>query len=124
MKCIQKMYAPIYVSRMSKVWKWNSKRGLSGQRVISLSLWLIVSSFFLSFGLAQASEETYTLFEAGQVRPLALSPNGKKLFAVNTPDNRLEVFRVKKKGLVHVGSVPVGLEPVAVAARTNGEVWW
>ncbi len=31
----------------------------------------------------------YTLFESGQVRPLALSPSGKLLFAVNTPDNRI-----------------------------------
>lgn len=87
---------------------------------VFVGIFLVV---LLSGGLVQASEETYTLFEAGQVRPLALSPNGKKLFAVNTPDNRLEVFKVKKKGLIHVGSVPVGLEPVAVAARSNGEVW-
>ncbi|MFP2906222.1 YncE family protein, partial [Pyxidicoccus sp. 3LFB2] len=65
----------------------------------------------------------YTLFESGQVRPLALSPDGKLLFAVNTPDNRLEIFRVDSSGLSHRGSVPVGLEPVAVAARTNDEVW-
>ncbi|HWU87250.1 MAG TPA: beta-propeller fold lactonase family protein [Kofleriaceae bacterium] len=65
----------------------------------------------------------YTLFESGQVRPLALSPSGKLLFAVNTPDNRLEVFAVGAGGLVHRGSVPVGLEPVAVAARSDDEVW-
>ncbi len=39
---------------------------------------------------------SFTLFESGQVRPLALSPSGKRLFAVNTPDNRLEVFRVEE----------------------------
>ena len=66
---------------------------------------------------------SYTLFESGQVRPLALSTDGKHLFAVNTPDGRLEIFRVKTNGLSHVGSVPVGLEPVAVAARNDGEVW-
>jgi DNA-binding beta-propeller fold protein YncE len=65
----------------------------------------------------------FTLFESGQVRPLALSPNGKLLFAVNTPDNRLEIFRVRKDGLTHRASVPVGLEPVAVAAQTNTEIW-
>nr|WP_309243002.1 hypothetical protein [Hyalangium versicolor] len=65
----------------------------------------------------------FTLFESGQVRPLALSPNGKFLFAVNTPDNRLEIFRVTASGLSHRASVPVGLEPVAVAARTDTEVW-
>ena len=76
----------------------------------------------LESALAQASP-SFTAFESGQVRPLALSPDGKLLFAVNTPDNRLEVFQVKSSGLVHKGSVPVGLEPVAVAVRSNGEVW-
>jgi YVTN family beta-propeller protein len=74
----------------------------------------------LSVGAAQA---TFTTFESGQVRPLALSPDGARLYAVDTPDNRLEVFDVDAGGLTHVASVPVGLEPVAVAARTNGEVW-
>jgi DNA-binding beta-propeller fold protein YncE len=57
------------------------------------------------------------------VRPIALSPSGKLLFAVNTPDNRLEVFRVNKGKLSSMGSVAVGLEPVAVAARSDSEVW-
>ncbi|KFE70410.1 hypothetical protein DB31_5452 [Hyalangium minutum] len=65
----------------------------------------------------------FTLFESGQVRPLALSPNGRLLFAVNTPDNRLEIYKVENTGLVHRSSVPVGLEPVAVAARSDTEVW-
>ncbi len=66
---------------------------------------------------------SFTLFESGQVRPLALSPSGKLLFAANTPDNRLEVFRVDGHGLQHRASIPVGLEPVAVAARSDDEVW-
>src|SRR5438552_2228069 len=66
---------------------------------------------------------SFVTFESGQVRPLALSPDGSRLFAVNTPDDRLEIFDVLAGGLSHAGSVPVGLEPVAVAARTNGEVW-
>src|SRR4051794_12382349 len=64
----------------------------------------------------------FTSFESGQVRPLALSPDRQHLFAVNTPDNRLEVFRIKKTQLIHTASIPVGLEPVAVAARTDHEV--
>jgi DNA-binding beta-propeller fold protein YncE len=64
---------------------------------------------------------SFVEFESGQVRPLALSPDGTKLFAVNTPDDRLEVFDVTAGGISHAGSVPVGLEPVA--ARTNTEVW-
>ncbi|HEV7503912.1 MAG TPA: beta-propeller fold lactonase family protein, partial [Thermoanaerobaculia bacterium] len=65
----------------------------------------------------------YTLFESGQVRPLAMSPDKRHLFAVNTPDNRLEIFRIRDNALIHTASIPVGLEPVAVAARTNREVW-
>ena len=66
---------------------------------------------------------SFVSFESGQVRPLALSPDGRTLFAVNTPDNRLEVFHVFKKKLKHLGSVSVGLEPISVAVRNNEEVW-
>ncbi|WP_164016483.1 beta-propeller fold lactonase family protein [Pyxidicoccus trucidator] len=85
----------------------------------------VIAALLLSVVMAArpASAAPYTLFESGQVRPLALSPNGKLLFAVNTPDNRLEIFQVTHNGLAHRGSVSVGMEPVAVAARTNDEVW-
>src|SRR5690606_11862430 len=72
---------------------------------------------------ADAAPPAFTAFESGQVRPLALSHNGKQLFVVNTPDNRLEVFDVKHHGLEHSASIPVGLEPVAVAVRGPQEVW-
>ena len=62
-------------------------------------------------------------FESGQVRPLALSPDGTRLFAANTPDNRLEIFSLSSGSPVHEASVPVGLEPVAVAARSDAQVW-
>jgi len=70
-----------------------------------------------------ATEQSFTLFESGQVRPLAMSNNGKHLFAVNTPDNILEIFDITDSGLVHNQRVPVGLEPVAVAVRNDNEVW-
>jgi DNA-binding beta-propeller fold protein YncE len=65
----------------------------------------------------------YTLFETLQTRPLALSSDGRTLYALNTPDNRLEIFRVDGAHLQSLGSVEVGLEPVAVALRNDGEVW-
>ncbi|MEO0972703.1 MAG: hypothetical protein AAFX85_06365, partial [Pseudomonadota bacterium] len=52
-----------------------------------------------------------------------LSPEGNRLFVANTPDNRLEVFNITPAALVHAASVPVGLEPVAVAVRSATEVW-
>ena len=63
------------------------------------------------------------VFESGPVRPLALSPNATRLFRVNTPDGRLEILSVDEDGLSPLASVRVGLEPVAVAARTDDEVW-
>ncbi|HKQ92608.1 MAG TPA: hypothetical protein VJZ77_18255 [Blastocatellia bacterium] len=65
----------------------------------------------------------FTAFESGQVRPMALSPNGARLFAVNTPDDTLEIFNVTPTGIALAARVPVGLEPVAVAARDDSEVW-
>jgi YVTN family beta-propeller protein len=87
-------------------------------------------AFALTFSLALAAaprataQSTYSLFESGPVRPVAVSPNGQKLFVVDTPDARLEVFRVDTTGrLTPTGSVAVGLEPVTVVARSNDEVW-
>ena len=49
----------------------------------------------------------FVAFESGPVRPLTISPDGTKLFAVNTPDNRLEIFDITVSGLSHAGTVPV-----------------
>ncbi|MFM7736733.1 MAG: hypothetical protein ACKPBU_12225, partial [Alphaproteobacteria bacterium] len=57
------------------------------------------------------------------MRPIALSADGARLFALNTPDGRLEIFDVTDGGLRPVGSVAVGLEPVAIALRDDGEAW-
>jgi len=78
---------------------------------------------FIITGSTVIQAASFTTFESGQVRPMALSPDGQRLFVVNTPDNRVEVFRVTGSGLVPLTSVPVGMEPVAVASRSNNEVW-
>src|SRR5262245_45081589 len=63
------------------------------------ALWMIVCAH-----AAAADNSTFVTFESAQVRPLILSPDGTQLFAVNTPDNRLETFRVGD-GLTHAGAV-------------------
>lgn len=66
----------------------------------------------------------YVNFESSHVHPITLTPSGDRLLAVNTPDALLEVFTVTASGgLAREFSVPVGLEPVTVAARTNTEAW-
>ena len=90
-------------------------------RSVFLSITTIL--LILAQGGTAAAQPSFVNFESGQVRPLALSPDGLTLFAVNTPDNHLEIFDVTAAGLVHRDSVPVGLEPVAVAARNEHEVW-
>jgi len=64
----------------------------------------------------------FTLFESGQVRPLARSADGSRLFAVNTPAATLDVFEIEARHLRKAASIPVGLEPVAVAVHGN-EAW-
>ena len=83
------------------------------------------SAFLILLIVAGATHAVdFIAFESGPVRPLALSPDGSLLFVTNTPDNHLEVFTVGDSGtLAHRASVPVGMEPVAVAARHASEVW-
>ena len=87
----------------------------------------LTAAFFTGASLFSSGEaiasDSYVLFESGQVRPLALSPSGSLLLAVNTPDNRLEIFSVAHGNLIKVDSVPVGLEPVAVAMKNESEAW-
>ena len=76
-----------------------------------------------TFAGANPYSQTFTAFESGHVRPLAMTSDKKYLLAVNTPDAKLEIFRIKRDGLQHRASVPVGLEPVAVALRNDDEAW-
>jgi YVTN family beta-propeller protein len=52
-----------------------------------------------------------------------LTPSGGRLLVVNTPNDRLAVFDVTGAHPVLLYDVPVGLEPVAVAAPTDSEAW-
>jgi YVTN family beta-propeller protein len=71
-----------------------------------------------------APEPSVPSFESDPVRPLAVSADGGRLFAANAPDGRLEILAVGAGGtLTPEASVPVGLEPVAIAVRSDAEVW-
>ena len=93
-----------------------------GERTLKHTLLALLVGSVFSLG-PQTALASFMAFESGHVRPLSLSPDGTLLFATNTPDNRIEVFKIGADGITHRYSVPVGMEPVAVAARTNTEVW-
>jgi hypothetical protein len=84
---------------------------------------LLLTLLCVAAATPAGAQTSFVEFESGPVRPLAMSPDGTRLFAVNTPDNRLEVFSITGGALALVDSIPVGMEPVAVAARSNTEVW-
>ena len=65
----------------------------------------------------------YTNFESGQVKPAVLTPNGDRLLVVNTPDSRLSVFDLTGEAPHRMLDIPVGLEPVTVAALNDSIAW-
>lgn len=67
--------------------------------------------------------KSFVNFESPHVSPLAVTPDGARLLAVNTPDNRLEVFDLQGTLPVSAASIHVGVEPVSVRARTASEAW-
>src|SRR5258705_13507624 len=62
-------------------------------------------------------------FESAHVHPEVMTPNGNFLLVVNTPDNRLSVFSLTGPTPTRVAEIPVGLEPVSVAALDNNTAW-
>jgi len=65
-------------------------------------------------------------FEARHVHPLALTPDGTRLLALNSPDSSLSFFDItdpSRPAPMLIGEIGVGLEPVSVKARNNDEVW-
>jgi len=64
----------------------------------------------------------FITFESAAVRPLAISADGSRLFATNTPNSTLDIFALSDEGATLEQSVPVGLEPVSVALRGQ-EAW-
>jgi len=83
----------------------------------------VVAAALAGLALPAGAQTDFVAFESGPVRPMAMSADGTRLFVVNTPDARLEIFAIGAGGIAHASSVPVGLEPVAVALRGSSEAW-
>ena len=70
-----------------------------------------------------AISNDFVHFESAHVHPAVLTPNGTRLLVVNTPDNRLSVFDVTGAQPARIAEIPVGLEPVSVAAQDDNTAW-
>ena len=77
----------------------------------------------LAFAIPVAAQNQHVNWETPHVHPLDLTADGARLLAVNTPDDRLEVFDARGPELVLLAAIPVGVDPVSVRARGNTEAW-
>jgi YVTN family beta-propeller protein len=93
--------------------------------MIALRTILSISAAAMFLSATAASQTgSYVNFESPQTNPLRLSPDGTRLFAANTSDNRLSVFDISNpSNPVLMAEISVGLDPVSLCPRTNDEVW-
>ena len=86
------------------------------------ALWLAGRAPAVRRVSAQTTAVTFRNFESPQIHPLALTPDGTRLLAVNSPNGTLSVFSLASGTPALMAEIPVGLEPVSVAARSDRPV--
>ncbi|MBK7645552.1 MAG: hypothetical protein IPJ19_21385 [Planctomycetes bacterium] len=64
----------------------------------------------------------YLNFERAQLRPLALSGDGSRLYTLNSPGARIEVFDTSSD--VRLYEIPVGVGAVSIVRRPGTEEYW
>ncbi len=85
---------------------------------------LIIAAIVILANITAGAQSTYVNFEGKLTRPICLSPDGSRLFAVNTAAAQLSVFDVSHPlNPFLIAEIPVGVEPVSVNALNNDEVW-
>lgn len=85
----------------------------------------IILLTLLSFTLTATSiaQTDWVNWESPPVHPIDITPDGALLLSVNTADGQLEVDGISTGTPVHLMSIPVGIDPVSVRARSNSEAW-
>ncbi len=84
--------------------------------------WLCVAAMGLSGG-GVALAQSFVNWEVPQTHPVELTPDGTRMLVLSTPQGRLLVYSLFTDPPSYVGSIPVGLEPVSVRARSADEAW-
>lgn len=67
--------------------------------------------------------QPYAGFEGRLCHPIDLTPDGSRLLTVHAEAASLSVWDTTPNVPTRLHSIPVGLEPVSVRARTNDEAW-
>ncbi len=96
---------------------------LSGAAVVALAFSASTPRSDAHHVIARGLVDEFVNWENPHVHPLDMTPDRSTLLAVNTADNRLEVFDLTGAQPEIVASIPVGLDPVSVRARGNSEAW-
>ena len=81
----------------------------------------LVAPRFLSSRSAVVTD--FAHFESGHVHPACLTPSRNRLLVVNTADGRLAVFDLGGSVPTRIAEIPVGLEPISVAALDDSTAW-
>ena len=95
------------------------RAGILFSVLVVAAAWLLTNS-----PVSHSQTSSFKNFESPQVHPLAITPDGKRLLAVNSPNATLSVFQLVDGFPPRLtAEIPVGMEPVSVAVRNNNEAW-
>jgi YVTN family beta-propeller protein len=113
---------------LSHAYKARSRQSLLKRIVLVAALSIGTMSWMISWPrispvAAQSGAGSFQTFEAPQIHPLTITPDGTRLLACNTHNNSLSVFQLTSGAPTLSVEIPTGLQPVSVAARNNGEAW-
>ncbi len=84
---------------------------------------LIVSTVSLLAAGPVLAQSSFVNWETPPVHPVEVTPDGTRLIVANTADDRIEVFNLATGWPVRIASIPAGINPVSVRARSNSEIW-
>ena len=100
-----------------------TRRSVAVRPAIVVIACLVAAGAAVFSGQTPGQSPSFVNWESPHVHPLDMTPDGNRLLAVNTPDNRLLVYDLTGPSPALVAAIPVGLDPVSVRARSNGEAW-
>ncbi len=89
---------------------------------LGVARWISAVGLVVASAMPVAAQTQFVNFELPPVHPMQLISGGTTLVVANTADDRIEIIDVSITPR-WVRSIPVGLSPVSVRARTDTEIW-